>query len=189
MINTCITEKTWPFEKHLAISWLLWKSWVLKYEKLSSVGICKWASTLIRHATSDPKGEEMPNLECESENSIALIRDDVTKISCNVKPRLGGDCFAWFVEVLGKIIGCSCLFVHFLFEMSQWCIGYGCTNSSDMEIKKSWHRLPLENKELLSKWVAKIRRTNTPVNETRGCVVTTLRPMALKDSRVPRVST
>ena len=46
-----------------------------------------------------------------------------------------------------------------------WCIAYGCTNSSDMEVKKSWHRLPLENKELLSKWLAKIRRTNTPVNE------------------------
>ena len=58
-------------------------------------------------------------------------------------------------------------FFHFLFEMPQWCIAYGCTNSSDMEIKKSWHRLPLENKELLSKfkWLAKIRRTNTPVNE------------------------
>lgn len=49
--------------------------------------------------------------------------------------------------------------------MPQWCIAYSCTNSSDMEIKKSWHRLPLENKELLSKWLAKIRRTNTPVNE------------------------
>ena len=49
--------------------------------------------------------------------------------------------------------------------MPQWCIAYGCKNSSDMEIKKSWHRLPLENKELLSKWLAKIRRTNTPVNE------------------------
>ena len=34
-----------------------------------------------------------------------------------------------------------------------------------MKIKKSWHRLPLENKELLFKWLAKIRRTNTPVNE------------------------
>ena len=49
--------------------------------------------------------------------------------------------------------------------MPQWCIAYGCTNSSDMKVKKSWHRLPLENKELLSKWLAKIRRTNTPVNE------------------------
>lgn len=34
-----------------------------------------------------------------------------------------------------------------------------------MEIKKSWHRLLLQNKELLSKWLAKIKRTNTPVNE------------------------
>ena len=49
--------------------------------------------------------------------------------------------------------------------MPQWCIAYGCTNSSDMKIKKSWHRLPLENKELLSKWLTKIRRTNTSVNE------------------------
>ena len=49
--------------------------------------------------------------------------------------------------------------------MPQWCIAYGCTNSSDRKIKKSWHRLPLENKELLSKWLAKIRQTNTPVHE------------------------
>ena len=56
------------------------------------------------------------------------------------------------------------LFVAF-FAMPHWCIAYGCTNSSDMEVKKSWHRLPLENKELLSKWLAKIRQTNTPVNE------------------------
>ena len=34
-----------------------------------------------------------------------------------------------------------------------------------MKIKKCWYRLPLENKEFLSKWLAKIRRTNTPVNE------------------------
>ena len=31
--------------------------------------------------------------------AIALIRDDVTKISLNVEPRLGGDHFAWFVDV------------------------------------------------------------------------------------------
>ena len=30
---------------------------------------------------------------------IALIRDDVTKISLNVEPRLGGDHFAWFADV------------------------------------------------------------------------------------------
>lgn len=34
-----------------------------------------------------------------------------------------------------------------------------------MAVKRSWHRLPLENQELLSKWIAKIRRTNTPINE------------------------
>ena len=32
-------------------------------------------------------------------DKIALIRDDVTKISLNVEPRLGGDHFAWFVDV------------------------------------------------------------------------------------------
>ena len=30
---------------------------------------------------------------------IALIRDDVRKISRNIKPSLGGDRFAWFVAV------------------------------------------------------------------------------------------
>ena len=30
---------------------------------------------------------------------IALIRDDVRKISRNIKPRLGGDRFAWFVAM------------------------------------------------------------------------------------------
>ena len=49
--------------------------------------------------------------------------------------------------------------------MPHWCIAYGCNNSSDMAVKKSWHRLPLENQELLSKWIANIRRTNTPINE------------------------
>ena len=47
-------------------------------------------------------------------NVIAVILDDITKISRNVKPRLGGDRFAWFVDVLGKIFRCSCfsLFVR-----------------------------------------------------------------------------
>lgn len=48
--------------------------------------------------------------------------------------------------------------------MPHWCIAYGCTNSSDKS-KTSWHRLPLEDKDLLAKWLARIRRTNTPVNE------------------------
>ena len=86
-------------------------------------------------------------------------------MSRNVKCRLGRDHFACFVDVLGKILRCSCLFFPFLFEMPQWCIAYGYTNSSHIKIKKSWHYLLLENKELLSKWLAKIRRTNTPVNE------------------------
>ena len=49
--------------------------------------------------------------------------------------------------------------------MPQWFIAYSCTNSLDMKMKKSLYRLPLENKELLSKWLAKLRRTNTPVKE------------------------
>lgn len=49
--------------------------------------------------------------------------------------------------------------------MPHWCIAYGCNNSSDMAVKRSWHRLPLENQELLSKWIANIPRTNTPINE------------------------
>lgn len=57
----------------------------------------------------------------------------------------------------------SFLFVC-LFLMPHWCIAYGCNNSSDKK-STSWHRLPLDDKELLSKWIAKIRRTNTPVNE------------------------
>ena len=43
----------------------------------------------------------------------ALIRNDVRKISRNVKSRLSGDRFAWFVDVLGKILRCSCLFFTF----------------------------------------------------------------------------
>lgn len=57
------------------------------------------------------------------------------------------------------------VYLSLFYAMPHWCFAYGCTNSSNMEVKKSWHRLPLENKELLSKWLAKIRRTNTPVNE------------------------
>ena len=98
-----------------------------------------------------------PALLC---NTITCHIYDITKISLYVKPRLGCDRFAWFVDVLGKILRCSCLFFHFLIEMPQWCIAYRCTNSSGMKIKKA---LPLENKELLSKWPAKIRRMNTPV--------------------------
>ena len=48
--------------------------------------------------------------------------------------------------------------------MPHWCIAYGCNNSSDKK-STSWHRLPLDDSELLSKWIAKIRRPNTPVNE------------------------
>ena len=57
-------------------------------------------------------------------------------------------------------------FLSLSLKMPHWCIAYGCNNySSDMAVKKSWHCLPLENQELLSKWIANIRRTNTPINE------------------------
>lgn len=49
--------------------------------------------------------------------------------------------------------------------MPRWCIAYGCNNSYGKGNTTSWHRLPLDDPELLSKWLAKIRRTNTPVNE------------------------
>ena len=59
------------------------------------------------------------------------------------------------------------VYTSLFFTMPHWCIAYvySCTNSSDMEVKKSWHPLPLQNKELLSKWCMKRQRTNTPVNE------------------------
>ena len=48
--------------------------------------------------------------------------------------------------------------------MPHWCIAYGCNNSSDKK-STSWHRLPLDDREFLLKWIAKIGRTNTLVNE------------------------
>ena len=53
---------------------------------------------------------------------IALIRDDVTKISRNVKPRLGGDRFAWFVDVLGKIFRCSCFLLFVRNASMVYCL-------------------------------------------------------------------
>ena len=54
---------------------------------------------------------------------------------------------------------------NFSLEMPRWCIAYGCNNSYGKGNTTSWHRLPLDDPELLSKWLAKIRRTNTPVKE------------------------
>ena len=62
---------------------------------------------------------------------IALIRDDVIKIYPSVKPRLGGDRFAWFVW--RKLLSLCCQFVNFLFELPQWLYKL----FRDMEIKKS----------------------------------------------------
>ena len=59
---------------------------------------------------------------------------------------------------------CALSFV-FRSEMPHWCIAYGCTNSFRKSDNRSWHRLPLEDKELLNNWLVKIRRTNTPVNQ------------------------
>ena len=49
----------------------------------------------------------VPALLC---NAITCQIYDITKISLYVKPSLGCDRFAWFVDVLGKILRCSCLF-------------------------------------------------------------------------------
>ena len=49
--------------------------------------------------------------------------------------------------------------------MPHWCIAYGCKNSFNKPGNRSWHRLPLEDEELLKKWLGKIKRTNTPVNK------------------------
>lgn len=49
--------------------------------------------------------------------------------------------------------------------MPQNCISFGCPNTSSKSSDISFHRLPLKNKKLLAKWIIKIRRTNTPVNE------------------------
>lgn len=51
--------------------------------------------------------------------------------------------------------------------MVRHCIAFGCTNRSNKVTCKhlSWHSLPLNNKELLKAWLAKIKRENTPLSK------------------------
>lgn len=51
--------------------------------------------------------------------------------------------------------------------MVKHCIAFGCNNrSSKAECRElSWHLLPLSNKKLLTKWLVKLRRANTPVTK------------------------
>ena len=48
--------------------------------------------------------------------------------------------------------------------MPHHCIVPQCTNNSSMP-GLSFHRLPLHNENLLTKWLVNIKRVNTPVNE------------------------
>ena len=88
--------------------------------------VCIFADTL-------PVGG-VPHLLCETVQAlaIALMRDDVTIFSGNMKARLGGERFAWFVYDQGEIFSNCGLFVAF-FAMPHWFIASGCRNSSDME--------------------------------------------------------
>ena len=53
--------------------------------------------------------------------------------------------------------------------MPHHCIVPECTNNSSMP-GLSFHRLPLHNENLLTKWLVNIKRVNTPVNEySRVC--------------------
>ena len=51
--------------------------------------------------------------------------------------------------------------------MVKHCIAFGCSNrSTKPECRElSWHLLPLSNKKLLSQWLIKLRRANTPVTK------------------------
>ena len=52
-------------------------------------------------------------------------------------------------------------------NMVKHCIAFGCSNrSSKPECRElSWHLLPLSNKKLLTEWLVKLRRANTPVTK------------------------
>ena len=48
-----------------------------------------------------------------------------------------------------------------------YCIAYGCSNrSEDYQRGISFFRLPLKNKALLEKWLAKLRLEDPPLKET-----------------------
>ena len=51
--------------------------------------------------------------------------------------------------------------------MVRHCIAFGCTSRSSKEDCRglAWNSFPLSNKNLLQKWLVKIRREDTPVNK------------------------
>ena len=54
--------------------------------------------------------------------------------------------------------------------MVHTCCVPGCNNRSDTQRSLSFHRLPLQNKTLLKKWIQKICRRDLPLhNATRVC--------------------
>ena len=73
---------------------------------------------------------------------------------------------------LGCMACCHCAHLHsreiliFLlgWKMAHLCIAIGCSNRSARDSKRviSFHRLPLKDKGLLSKWLAQIKRENLP---------------------------
>ena len=61
--------------------------------------------------------------------------------------------------------------VILLLYMLHYCIVPMCKNHSGMK-EISFHRLPLNNKQLLKQWICKIRRENIPLNKySRVCSV------------------
>ena len=56
--------------------------------------------------------------------------------------------------------------------MPSACIATGCTNISTSRRKRwvSFYRLPLEDKELLQKWLVNLRRTRLPLRLDRSYV-------------------
>ena len=54
--------------------------------------------------------------------------------------------------------------------MVHTCCVPRCNNGSNTQRSLSFHRLPLQNKTLLKKWIQKIRRRDLPLhNATRVC--------------------
>ena len=56
------------------------------------------------------------------------------------------------------------VFTSYLLKMPHHCIVPLCTNNSSMP-GLSFHRLPLHNENLLTKWLVNIKIVNTPANE------------------------
>ena len=76
-----------------------------------------------------------------AEGAREVISDHETKTVRNLVVNASRSLFRIKEKYL-VIVVYSLLF----FAMLPRCITYGWTNSSGMEVKKSWHRLPLQNK-------------------------------------------